>query len=162
MKKILLILFVIILTGFFSGCIVKEKTFSHRGLSVTLKSDFKEYDHKEWELYLYNDQQVAFMMNKISKKSSLEGLKLSELSLSQYMSLYTYLYDVKDRKSYKVEAVNVTFEYCYFTSGEQYGYMFIVLEDEDYFYNINLSTPYETFENSKEMLFEYAITLKLE
>ena len=33
--------------------------------------------------------------------------------------------------------------------------------DEDYFYNINLSTTYADFQESKQLVMEYAITIKI-
>ena len=114
--------------------------------------------------YLYNSQSIAFMVKRYTRHQTLQGVDLSELNMEGYMK-FCMVTNEFEATIFHVERPLEMFDpfvYCYFTdANDKYGYMMIVMCDEDYFYNINLSTTYEDFQESKQLLMEYAITIKI-
>lgn len=165
MKKIILIL-LFILTLSLTGCTskVEEKEFTGAGLTIRLTSEFKEYEHKSWDLYLSTDTSVAFMARRYTKHQIVQNVDLSTLSNEGYMN-FCIANNGFEATVYHVERPVDSFDpfcYCYFTdANSKYGYMMIVMSNDNYFYNINLSTTYADFQDSKQMLMEYAVTIKL-
>lgn len=165
MKKIILCILALFLTIGFTGCSAKTKEFYKKGVKVTLPSDFEEYEHDRWDFYVENDE-FAIMSNRVSKLSNFTDtsgntVNLAKLPLKAYMTLILASYNV-DAGIYYVQGYNSTFYYCYYTIGEDYGYMMMVAETESFFYTINLCSDYDSFQQSKEKLFEYAISIQLD
>ena len=161
MKKILLIICIFVLTFALTGCVVKDEIFAGGGLTVKLTSEFKEYDSDKWDLYLENNDKVAFMSIRYNKQSKFGEVELKNYSLKEYMNLTLTLNGI-DATTYVVEGPNGTFYYCYYTVGTDYGYMMVTMENSNYFYTINLSAPYGSFQESKPLLFQYASTIKIQ
>lgn len=166
MKKIIFLLLLIVFSVSLVGCTskIEEKVFSGGGVSIKLTSDFQEYEHDRWDYYLYNSQSIAFMVKRYTRHQTLQGVDLSELNMEGYMK-FCMVTNEFDATIFHVERPLDMFDpfvYCYFTDvNDKYGYMMIVMCDEDYFYNINLSTTYEDFQESKQLLMEYAVTIKI-
>ena len=164
MKKSLVLIFLCIFMFTLTGCVIKDQTYTGGGVSIRLKSDFKEYDHPSWDYYLYNDDQVAFMVTRYTRHQTLQGVDLSKLTLEEYMN-FCIATNEFEATVFIVERPIDQFDpfcYCYFTdANDKFGYMMIVMTDENYYYNMCLSTTYEDFQNSKQMLMEYSITIRL-
>jgi len=168
-KKSFLLLLVFIFIFSLVGCQVNEKTFSGGGLEIKLTSDFKEVENALYDIYIINDQNVAFMSKRYTKHQTIQNVDLSTLTREEYMSFCIANYGW-DATVFSVERPNEEFDsfcYCYYgeynqTTGEYtYGYMMIVMSDENYFYNISLAVPYAKFQDSKQLLMEYAISIKV-
>lgn len=177
MKKLFICLLMIIGVLFITGCgdsftkkeqedfkneilneISVDKTFQNGGIFVTLNTNFKEYEVTGWDIYLY-DGESALMSQRVSKQSNINDMDFSSLNLKQYMQLVQSLnkmeaYVYEDKTIYGESLL-----YCYCKKPEgtvDYGYMMMALESKGYFYTINLSCPYEKFEDYKPLFLRYA------
>ena len=169
MKKKLLIVMLFIFIFSLVGCQVIEQTFSGGGVEIRLSSDFEEMDNALYDFYVINDKLTAFMSKRYTKHQTIQNVDLSTLTREEYMSFCIAKYGW-DATIFSVERPNEEFDsfcYCYYGEYNQetgqytYGYMMIVMSDENYFYNMSLAVPYEIFQDSKQLLMEYAITIKL-
>lgn len=165
MKKILYSFIIVIFMLVITGCSVKSKTYSKEGVSVTLLSDFEEYESSKWDMYLENDD-LAFMSNRLKKTTKIENADLTKFTLEQY-TMYILSTSGVSAPIYKVDGMNGTFYYFYYNVYEDkndplYGYMMVVMEGEDHFYTMNFSSDYAKFENMKKVMFQYAMTIAVE
>lgn len=165
MKKFILCLSVIILTICLTGCMGKTERFEGKGVSIVLPSDFEVVETEKWDFYVENDE-VAIMSNRLGRWTSIEDangnkISLSILPLKTYYEMVLTAYKL-EVDTYFVEGYRSTFYYCYYTVGEDYGYMMMVAATEGYFYTINLCVDYGVFQESKQQLLEYAISIELE
>lgn len=160
MKRKYILLIFVLFVFCLTGCTIKQKEFSGCGTTISLSSDFKEYPSAKWSYYVENDR-IAYMVNRKAKTETINGTPIGSFTLKQYMGINLSNAQI-EADVYYVEGVNGDFYYCYYTTGTLYGYMFMVMESESYFYVINLATDYATFQDDKKILFSYAVTITVE
>lgn len=161
MKKVLFIILTLCMF-FMVGCQMdtsKEVTRTKEGVTITLPAAFQEFESDSWEVY-YVSADYAFM-SKRTIKSKYKGIVSNA---NEYINYLLTLHEVKATVG-RVDGVNDSFYYCYYTDYENdkplYGYMMMVFESEDYFYLMNFSSVPEKFQDSKVMLLQYALTIKV-
>ncbi len=160
MKKYILLFILMLSVLCLTGCVVKEKEFSGDGITIKLTSDFEVYETEKWGFYVENEK-IAVMSSRQSKLKEMNGVKLETLTLHQYMAITLLKYEI-DADVYTVQGVLEEFYYCYYTAGTKYAYMFAVMSGKDHFYTINLCTDYDTFNEDKILLFNYAVNISVE
>ncbi len=160
MKKALFLLLVFIFL--LSGCRlepISDHTFTKEGVTITLPSDFVEYESERWELYCANNEYTFMSKRQIRSKD--EYKLLTAKTYMQYV-LASYDLDVTIRC---VDGYNEVFYYCYYNTYKddtpEYGYMMMVFESDDYFYIMNFASNYEIFEDSKALFLQYALTISV-
>lgn len=161
MKKFLLL--ILALTFFLTGCGVKETEFKGGGVTVTLTSDFKEYESDNWNYYLEN-KDVAFMTKRVNFQSTIGEVNLSKLTLNDYLNLVLSTNNIK-ADTYIVEGINGTFYYCFYTSykdyNDNYAYMLMVMKGKEHFYNMNFCCDYDDREVYQQQFLQYAVTISV-
>lgn len=166
MKKFVFGLFALLLTICLVGCVKKPQTFYKKGFKIEVPASFEEIEKDNWDIYIENDE-YAIMSNRVSKLSNITDdsgnkINLAQLPLNIYFQLILSGNGIEDCDTYFVEGYNCTFYYCYYTVGEKYGYMMMVAESESFFYTINIATAYDSYKQSKQQMFEYAISIELD
>lgn len=165
MRKVLKINFIVLLIFFVSGCGLfgpREKEFNTEKISITLTSEFKEIENKQFYLVLSSNDHV-FMANPESK-DMLEGAGYNNLTLEGYTSLVLSV----NGKTTIVEKYNdndVSFCYAYYTStvdGVTYMYMLVTMIGVKDYYTMNFSCVEKNFNSEvKEQYIDWAKTIKV-
>lgn len=161
MKKVLL-LFLTLCVVFITGCTMdtqSETTRTKEGVTITLPTAFEEFESDNWEVY-YESADYAFM----SKRSIKSKYKDVVSNANEYINYLLKLHELEATVG-RVDGINESFYYCYYTDYENdkptYGYMMMVFESEDYFYLMNFSSVADKFQDSKVMLLQFALTIKV-
>lgn len=184
MKKVLVYILMLISVVFISGCgdsftkkeqddfkeeimneLKVDKLFQGTGVFVTLDSSFVEYESDVWDMYLYNGE-FAFMSQRISKQSNLNGMSYSQLTLKQYFQL---VMTTNNFESYIYEEKTIYGDdllYCYIKTRDanaelDYGYMMMVMESDSFFYTMNLSCDHEQLDTNKALFERYGKSISV-
>lgn len=187
MKKWIVLLIVgLLLTGCKKP--VREQTFTKDGFAITLTNRFKEYDVQNWDYYL-EDNEISFMEKRLDKGESIpynedslaflsklfkteilpetlpENMPFAIFTLSQYIDYVLDSYHLES-EVYSVHrpAKNKIMYYFYYSTdiGDvNYLYMYCVMEDAGYFYNINFCCESDAFDRLEPTLFKYATSIAL-
>lgn len=159
MKKILLTFVLIFSLLFTAGC-KKEKEFTMDGLKVTLDSSFVKREQIGVVLAAVSTDKI-FTANRQEKSQFGSSYTLSDYYDACLMSINL----TGEHEEYKDEEGNIKFLYGYYnnTADEQeYGYMLVVLEGNDYFYAVNFGTYSDKLDSNKDKFLNWAKTIVVE
>lgn len=162
MKKILMSLFLLvgsfglISCGFFEE---EPQEFSGSGITITLDESFQETDTMYVPFYLESFDYI--FTGEREEKSLFTRTQIN--SLDDYIEA---VLDYSDSNTQEVfESDNGDYLYAYYTAtvdGDDFGYMLICMESDQYYYVMNFASFESDFEDSKDQFFEWAETIEVE
>ena len=182
MKKVFVSITIVILlliVGFLSYLLLsepREKEFEGRGVTVTLESDFKPVESKNWDFYVENEE-IAFMCNRFGKLSNFKDengneISLKDFGLSTFTNFVLTVYKIGTKENpistYSIERYNKEVKegqliYCYYKDAEgKYAYMLVTAESDNFFYTINIACDAEDLDEYRVKMLQYAISIDIE
>ena len=157
MKKLItLALALIMCLSVFCGCDIltpAEKTFSAKGVSITLDESFAEYDHINFT--------VAYSSAKVAVFALKEEFTLFEgTEYGADTDILTYAELVVDVNGMDAEISTgnglTSFTYGYTENGNDYTYFATVHKAPDAFWLIQFAVKAENYESEKDNIIAYA------
>lgn len=162
MKKVLTLLSFLLLGVVLVGCGPKEKTFTGSGIEITLDSTFYEKDIVQASLYLESTKHI-FSGIRESKEDLVSIIGVT--TLEGYIEAVLANNNKTSDDVLESEHEGERYLYAYYTSNvgdEEYGYMLVVMEGENYFYTLNFGCKGKDLEKNKVQYIEWANTISVQ
>lgn len=163
MRKIVVVMLTLILGLSLTGCFgSKEKEFEGTGLKVTLNSSFKETEYLGIQMALQTKDHIFTSLRESKSLLAQYGVDNLEEYFNAVLSSKNYTAELNEQKD---ENGKVQFLYGYYgatVDSQDFGYMLVVLEGEDYMYTVNFGCFKKNLEKNKEQYLDWAKTIVVE
>ncbi len=165
MKKVVICLLIILSFGL-ASCSAKPKEFSAGGVTITLTSDFSMQE-TDGVIMTCISGNVGFVANKESK-SLYQSAGYYSMSNKDYaklvLSVNKKTASAVEEYYEELESETIEYAYAYYTStvfGQEYKYMLICMQNNTYYYAMNLYTTTDKFDSKIEEFKGYARTIRV-
>lgn len=162
MKKIFLVLLALLFTFGLTSCdlfAAEPQEFSGSGITITLDDSFQEIDTMYVSFYLESFDYI--FTGEREDKSLFIGTGID--TLTDYIEA---VLEYSDNESEEVfTSDDETYLYAYYTASvddDDFGYMLICMESDDYFYVMNFGCYENQLEDSKDQFFDWVSTIVIE
>ncbi len=161
MKKLIALLMATLMLMSFAACggEVKEKEFTHSGLTITLTEAFTEASYEGYTV-CYDSANVAVFVIK-ENFSLLEGLE--DYTLKQYAELVHNANSSRNPAAITEVEGLTTFEYSFLNTDEDqtYQYFTTMFKGDDAFWTIQFCCKADKFSEYKADMIKYAKSVKV-
>jgi len=162
MKKLFLVLVALLFTFGLTSCDLfgnEPLEFSGSGITITLDDSFQETDTMYVSFYLESFDYIFTGEREDKTLFSNTGID----NLEDYINAVLEYADNEDEEVILSE--DETFYYAYYTASvdeDEFGYMLICMESDDYYYVMNFGCYENKLDDSKEQFFEWVDTIVIE
>lgn len=164
MKKIYLGLFITILSFGLLGCSLfgeqaEPQEFSGSGITITLDDSFQKSNTMYVTFYLESFDYI--FTGEREEKSLFTGTDID--TLEDYA--HAVLEYSGNSGTELLEAEDSAYLYAYYTAtveADEFGYMLICMESDNYYYVMNFASFADELDDSKDQFFDWADTIVVE
>jgi len=137
----------------------EPQEFSGTGITITLNDSFQETDTMFVPFYVESFDYIF-----TGERESKDLFVGSEINSLEAYANAVLEYSDSDGEEVQ-ESDNGNYVYSYYTSTvdeEEFGYMLVCMESDDYYYLMNFACYEDKFEDSKDKFFDWADTIVVE
>ena len=163
-KRILILLAVIMLASFVSGCgkaaAPQEEPVKSEGMSILLGKEYQEATLANATWYYTSPDGLAMGIR--SKKDDVEKSGLEVSSARDYAEAYIKANSIPGSPKIRNRSEYVYFEYTRKVSGTDYSYLTCVFDNKDEFWLVNFACYKELYKEKKADFLNAADTVTFE